>query len=196
MRTMIAVALVAAAATAQAQGVSPSHRFDLRVPSGGFVATGTQRDVLKDGKATAVQMSWLVRPKLAMVGTFTWARSRDLATVGSPKLDVFSSDLGIESRPAAWGTNRKVSLVPIVGVGAGARSYNYRSLDANATHNMAAYAAAGGEVGIGRANVRLEMRDYVSGFRPLMGRGESSARNDMMFLVGVRMNRKHAAQGE
>ena len=75
---------------------------------------------------------------------------------------------------------------PFAGLGAGARTYNYRSLDVDATHNVAAYASVGTELGFGKVHVRLEARDYVAGFRPLDGIGEATVGNDVVFMVGLR----------
>ena len=79
-----------------------------------------------------------------------------------------------------------MSFTPFVGIGAGARSYNYRKLDVDATHNLAGYASTGGELGIGRVHLRLEVRDYVAGFKPLNGLGAAATRNDVVALIGLR----------
>ena len=65
---------------------------------------------------------------------------------------------------------------------AGARSYNYRSLHVDARHDV----SAGGEIGLGRVGLRLEVRDYVSGFKPLDGGGTAATRNDVVVLAGLR----------
>lgn len=192
--TTLALMLAPAyAATAQSPD-TPARRWEFRVTGGALVATGDQRSVVKDAQMSAAQLSWLVRPSLAVTGTFGWARSRDLASVGTPKLDVFTSDLGIEARPTTWFADRAVSFAPFVGAGAGARSYNYRKLDVAATNNLAGYAAVGGEVGAGRVGLRVEARDYVSGFQPLTGVGASGTRNDVVFMIGLRLDRQRAAR--
>jgi hypothetical protein len=186
--------LFAPAREAHAQHAAPhTSAWELRFTSGGLVATGAQRDVIKDAQLSAVQVSWLVHPAVAITGTVGWARSRDRLSANTPKLDVFTSDLGAELRPAQWFADRAVSVSPFIGAGAGARSYNYRSLDADATHNVAGYVAAGGEVGVGRVGVRLEVRDYASGFKPLVGAGTSEARNDIVLMAGIRFNRHRNA---
>ena len=81
-------------------------------------------------------------------------------------------------------------LDPFVGAGAGAQSYNYRSLNMNATHNVAGYGTIGGESGIRRVRLRLEVRDYVSGFKPLSGVGESKTHNDVVFLAAFRITKR------
>lgn len=195
--TRIAVAAAAAVAVSvssagsvAAQTLAPqSSHWEFRATSGALVGTGAQRNTLKDAQMSAAQISWLVRPSLAITGTFGWARSRDLSLVDSPKLDVFTSDLGVEARTAEWFADRAVTFSPFAGVGVGARSYNYRKLDVDATNNVAAYGSVGGEIGVGRVGVRIEARDYATGFKPLIGAGESSTRNDVVIMAGVRFNR-------
>jgi outer membrane protein W len=179
----------AAAASAQTPAPQPTA-WEFRVTGGGLIPTGAQRNSLKDAQATAAQLSWVVRPSLAVTGTFAWARSRDVASVGTPKLDVFTSDLGVEARGAQWFADRAVTFSPFVGLGAGVRSYNYRKLDVDATNNLAGYGAIGGELGIKRVGLRLEVRDYATGFKPLVGAGKSDARNDVVVMAGLRFKKK------
>ena len=183
--------LITSPGTSAAQTASaPPAKFEFRMSGGGLIATGAQRNSLKDAQFSAAQLSWVVRPSLAITGTFGWARSRDLASANSPKLDVFTSDLGIEARPTRLVLSHAVTFSPFVGVGAGARSYNYRKLDVDATNNLAAYGAVGGELGVGRVGVRIEARDYASGFKPLVSRGNSDTRNDVVIMAALRFNRR------
>ncbi|MEO5818838.1 MAG: hypothetical protein ABIT20_26450 [Gemmatimonadaceae bacterium] len=182
---------------AQAPAVNPAPgvaTWEFRVTSGALIGTGTQRNSIKDARVTAAQLSFVPQPSLAITGTFGWATSRELTSLDTPKLDVFTYDLGIEARPMQWLVDRAVTFSPFVGVGAGARSYNFRSLDVDATNNLAAYATAGGELGVGRVGLRLEVRDYATGFKPLVGTGASDARNDVVIMAAVRFNRHHASQ--
>ncbi len=174
-----------------AQTAAPAQKgpFEIRFTSGELVATGDQRRFVKDGQLSGVQMSWSLNPMFAVTSAFAWARSRDLTTSDKPKLDVFTSDLGVEARPAQWLSGRRVTFSPIVGLGAGVRSYNYRSLDADARHNLAGYGSIGGEFGImRRVGVRLEARDYASGYKPLIGAGTSVTRNDVVIMAALRVN--------
>jgi outer membrane protein W len=187
--------ILSPARTSDAQTSAPQRSaWELRVTGGAFVPTGSQRNTLGDAHLTAAQLSWLVRPSLAVTGTFGWARSRDVASAEAPKLDVFTSDVGVEARAAQWFGDRKVTFSPFVGAGVGARSYNYRKLDVDATTNLAAYGAVGGELGVGRVGLRLEVRDYATGFRPLLGGGRSVARNDLVLMAGLRFNRHRTSQ--
>ncbi len=191
-----AALIVATAVAARAQDAAPrrSSSWEVRVASGAYVGMGAQRQSLKDGSLTSLQVSRLIRPQLAVTGTFAWARSRDLASFDAPKLDVFTSDLGLEVRSAERGRDRAVSLSTFAGFGGGARSYNHRALDLPATHNLAAYASVGGEMGLGRVALRLEARDYTSGFRPLAGSGTSVSRNDVVVMGALRFNRHRATR--
>lgn len=196
---LLSLAPAVAAQDAVAQGAAPlapaaadaprARTWELRFTSGGLVPTGHLRDAIRNAELSAAQVSWRVRPQLAITGTFGWARSRDLSASGSPKLDVFTSDLGIEATPDRWRMGTRTTLTPFVGAGAGARSYNHRSLDIDATHNLAGYVAAGGEIGFRRVGIRLEARDYVTGFRPVAGAGTSELSNDVVVMVGLRIGR-------
>ena len=179
------------AAAAQApQGSS----WEVRVPTGSFVPTGDQRDVLKSGSTTALQVSRVLNPAFAITGTVSWARSRVINSADAPKLDAFTSDLGVEYRPARWFAGGPVTLDAFAGAGAGMRSYNYRKLDIAATHNLAGYGAVGGELGMGRFGLRVEVRDYVAGFRSLTGAGAAGTRNDVVVTAALRFNRSRNPQ--
>jgi hypothetical protein len=154
-----------------------------------FVPTGDQRDFLKDAQITAAQLSYLVQPSVAITGTVTWARSRDRMSLNAPKLDVFNYDLGVEARPARWLPARALSISPFAGIGAGVRSYNYRKNDLNGATDVAGYGALGAELGMGRVGVRLEVRDYVTGFAPAVV-GKSGTRNDVVIMAALRFNRR------
>ena len=163
-----------------------AKHWELTVPSGTLVQTGAQRDVLKRGDVSAVQLTYAASPMLAFTSTVGWARSRDIATEGNPKLDVFTYDVGAELRAPRM-SRKSLTFMPFAGAGAGGRSYNYRSLDVDATHNVAAYASIGGDVLIRRVGIRLEARDYVAGFKPLNGSGDARTSNDIAVMIGVRL---------
>jgi hypothetical protein len=180
-----------AAQTAEPSATLPAKpRWELLIPTGTVVPTGAQRDAIKRANLSAVQLSYVPRPALAVTAMVGWARSRDIATANDPKLDVFTYDVGAEVRAPRWGGARSTTFMPFAGVGVGARSYNYRSLDVDATHNAAGYAALGGEVGVRRVRLRLEARDYVTGFRPLAGGETAGARNDVVVMAGLRFTRR------
>jgi hypothetical protein len=185
--TVIAASSLSAQTTDSMATVSKQPRWEMVVPSGALFPTGAQRDAVKRGNMNAVQLTYIAQPSLAIVSTFGWARSRDVAAAGAPKLDVFTYDVGGELRAPRWTAGNTTSFSPFAGLGAGGRSYNYRKLDVDATHNLAAYASAGGELGYRRLRLRLEARDYVAGFKPLTGQGSSRTGNDIVVMAGLRL---------
>ena len=185
------LAATSAIAVAQTAEQAPG-KFEIRVTSGSFVPTGDLREVLKTANTTAAQVAWLVKPTVAITGTFSWARSRDLASVENHKLNVFTTDLGIEGRGSTWFARSPLSIRPFIGMGAGVRSYDYRKLDVEATNNLAGYGAIGGEFGMGRLGMRLEARDYISGFKPLVGAGRSVTRNDVVITAAVSLKKSRS----
>ena len=184
--TVVATNRLSAQVTEAEAKPKQKARLEFLVSSGAVLPTGVQRDAMKRGKLTAAQLSWVVRPALALTATAGWARSRDITTVGDPKLDVFTYDVGAEVRAPRWATANAISFSPFAGVGAGGRSYNYRSLHVDATHNVGAYGSAGGELSIRRIRLRLEARDYMTGFKPLNGEGASRTGNDVVVMAGLR----------
>jgi hypothetical protein len=189
MRTtsLIVAATIAATGALSAQSVvSTKPHWEIIVPSGTVLPTGTLKDEIKRGNLSAVQLTYVANPLIGLTATGGWARSRDLASAETPKLDVFTYDVGAELRAPRMFQGKPVTFAPFTGFGAGGRSYTYRSDNRDATHTIGAYSAIGGDVGIRRVHLRLEARDYVTRFKPLDGRGAAAARNDVMLMLGLR----------
>ena len=187
-----AAALAAGAAPAvRAQAGSDSASgFQFVVSSGALVPTGVQGDAIARGELTTAQLSYLVRSNVAVTTSLGWTRSRDIVAAAQPTLDVLTYDVGTELRAPSWTDGDRWSFMPFVGAGAGGRSYSYRSQSTESTHNLAGYASVGGEVGYARVRLRLEARDYVTGFKALGGVGASGTRNDVALVVGLRITAK------
>ena len=185
-------AALAQTKTEQSPAKEPSatdrpSKWEFLVDSGVLFPTGTQRDRVKQANITAAQLSYVIRPDLAITTTVGWARARDIGSVGDPRLDIYTYDIGAEFRPVHWLAGRAVNFSPFAGIGVGGRTYDYHSLDVAATNNIAGYVSAGGEFGIRRVRLRLEVRDYVTGFQALNGVGSSGARNDVVAMIGLRI---------
>lgn len=189
---VITVACTAAASALPAQTTdtvpsSAPSRWELNLPTGTLIPTGEVRSAVKRGNLSALQLTYVARPALAIGAMVGWARSRDVGTAGDPKLDVFTYDVGAEVRAPRLLRDAPVSVMPFAGLGAGGRSYNHRSLDIDATHNLAAYGSAGAELAYRRVRVRLEARDYLSGLKPLVGGGPSTTGHDVVVMAGLRI---------
>jgi hypothetical protein len=196
-----ALTLVATRAHAQsAAGMrsgGAAHSFEIRPVVGAFLPTGTQRDVLKDAASVGGQLAWHFHENFAVTGSFAWAPSRDRTTVfrssalftgREERVDVYGYDLGVEGRlpiylAPSW------SVAPYVGVGGGARTYDYRDIDRlGAETTPVGYGALGVDVAppTGRIGVRFEARDNVSGFKGLRGEyADRKARNDVQVSGGI-----------
>jgi hypothetical protein len=179
-----ALLLLAIPHAATAQQDTP-RRWRLLVSSGTLIPTGAQRTVIARGGVTVAQLAW-VPGRVAVTASLGWARTRDVTTAAKPKVDALLYDIGAELR----GSYRSLGVVaakPFAGVGVGARSYDYRAGSTAATHNLTGFVSAGGEVDLRRVQLRLEVRDYLSGFAPLAGTGARATRNDVMLLAGLRL---------
>lgn len=161
-----------------------SNGFELRPYVGAYIPTGDQRDLLKDAVLVGGQASYRVNPNFAITGTLGWSPSEDRVTPGNEKLDLWSYDVGGELRAPSWIQSGALDFTPFIGLGAGARTYNYRDLDVDSKTNFAGYGVLGGELGFGRFGFRLEARDYVSQFKPFGG-GDSQTRNDITLATGL-----------
>ena len=182
---LLALAVLIRPAAAQTRDDSHGG-FELRAFTGAYVPTGKQRDILKDAVLVGAQASYRIIPFLAFTGSLGWSPSKDRVSLGDETLDIFQYDLGAEARANSIKQFGAIDFTPFIGLGVGARTYKYRDLDdVDSKTNFLGYGALGGELGFGRIGVRLEGRDYVSGFRPLTGGGETRTRNDITVAAGL-----------
>lgn len=184
-RILVALAALTALA-AFAPRAEAQRSFSIRPNVGAFVPTGDLKDVLDDAVLVGLQASYDLTPSFALIGSFGWAPTKDLA-LAHEKVDLFQYDLGIEGRlpnltPSSWFSTR-----PYAALGAGGRTYNYRDIDADAQTNFLGYGALGVDLAQsnGPIGLRLEARDNVTGFKGLRGElAERKARNDLQFSAG------------
>lgn len=186
---LLAAAMIGtmSAAARPAEAQSTHARWEFVIPGGKLIPTGSHRDAIQTGGMNAAQLAFVPRPSLAVTATLGWARSRDISSLDQPKLDIFTFDVGGEVRAPRWLASEAFAFSPFAGAGVGARTYNHRNLDRDATHNLAAYASAGGELGYRRVRLRVEARDYVTRFESLGGGDSAEMRNDVAVLVGLRI---------
>lgn len=180
------------AAQAAPDTTPPRHRWELLGSSGTLVPTGALADAITRAPISTAQVSYLVRERLAVTTVLGWARARDVVSGDAPRVSIFTYDVGAEARTPSWSAGGSRKVMFFAGAGAGGRSYDHRDQAVDATHALAAYAAVGADLGVGRAHLRLEARDYVTGFRPLAGGGAVDARNDVVVLAGLRLARRPA----
>jgi hypothetical protein len=166
--------------------VATKPGFELLVPSGTVASTGAQEDNVRRASLTAVQLSYGLRPELVLTSTIGWARTAAIGLGPEAKLDQFTYDAGVEYRLPRRSADRRINLKPFTGVGVGARSRSYRHVDIATTHNLTTYASVGGELGLSRVRVRLEVRDYLTWVAPF-GTARTTRSNDVALLAGLRI---------
>ena len=188
-RTARALALTAAIAAIPAitTQVEAQTTAAIRPTVGVFVPTGDQRDLLKDAILVGIQGSYNLAQNFALTGTFAWSPNKD-QLLNDAKVDLFQYDLGIEGRLNNLTPTASVSTRPYATLGAGARTYHFRDLDANSRTNFLGFGAVG--VDLAQANgpigLRIEARDNVTAFKGLQDElAERKARNDLQFSAGL-----------
>lgn len=179
-----ATARPATAQTAPEGPTEPPH-WEFVVSSGRMIQIGAPRNA-EDGNMTAAQVWYMLNPKVAVTGTAGWARSRDLGEAAGPKRDIFTYDLGAELRAPRTAVHKATSVMPFAGLGVGGRTDNLRGVARAAAHNVSVYGSAGLDVGVRRVGLRIEVRDYVTGFRA-SDTGMADARNAVAILAGLRL---------
>jgi hypothetical protein len=165
--------------------VNQGTGFEVRPFVGVYVPTGEQSNQLRAAQVAGMQLSLRAAPAFAVTGTFGWSPAEDQITRVDETLDLFQYDLGIEARAPELAASTSVEFSPFMGLGAGARTYNYRDLDVGARTNFAGYGTLGGDIIFGSVGLRVEGRDYISHFQALDHNGATDTRNDMMFTGAI-----------
>src|SRR5690349_21280790 len=123
-----------------------SFRPELRSFVGAYVPFGAMRSDLKDAPTAGLQGAFEVSSRLHVVGTVGWIYGRHtIAMLRRSEAYLIDYDVGAEFNrlyevSPAWRAK------PFVGVGAGARSYDYGAVGVAATTCATGYGAMGGEL--------------------------------------------------
>ena len=121
---VFAFGVITTKAAAQDVVAYHSNGFEVRPYVGAYIPTGDQRDLLKDAVLVGGQASYRLNPQFAITGTLGWAPSKDRILPGDQKLDLWQYDLGAEVRAPSWFTSGAMDFNPLLGLGAGARTYD------------------------------------------------------------------------
>jgi Outer membrane protein beta-barrel domain len=177
--TAVAILAAVAGGPVLAQEEEPARRFQMRPYAGAFVPVGDQRDVLDDAVLVGMAVSYDVHPNLAVVGSFGWAASR--GTAGATKaedLDVLQYDVGVASQLPIE-TVSGVTLKPFVGVGVGARTYDYRDLDVDSETDVVGYVSLGASLEYREVSLGFALRDCFSEYDGIGTEETAATRNDL-----------------
>ena len=184
MRTrMLAAALLVAGSALGAQTTAPPFTPEVRPFVGAYVPTGAMRDDFKAATMLGAQVALEVNRYFHLLGTAGWVRGHNKLGLASDRTNLWLYDAGVEGnllRPIGTGW----LLRPFVGVGAGARTYDYRVEGMKTRTCTAGYGTVGTELEHRGVALRLEARDYLTCFKsPITGR--SRTRNDLGLTFGV-----------
>ena len=184
MRRTIMVLAVLVTGSSTLPGQAPTWKPELRPFVGASVPTGGQRDLFKDAAMFGVQGALELRPTFHVLGTLNWVPAHNRYAGADENVSIFAYDVGIEKglvRPLVNGWE----LRPFFGVGAGARTYAYKSSSLKDQTCVAGYGALGTELQLRRVALRLEGRDNLYCFKSPVGGVESVTRSDFGFALGL-----------
>jgi hypothetical protein len=172
-------ALTAFALRAEAQTPVQSA-ISVRPIVGALVATGDERDLLKNAVVAGGQASYNLNSNFAVLGSFAWSPSEEKTISPRPKVDLYQYDLGIEGKLDDLTSGSSVATRPFAAVGDVPGS--------SAQTNPLAFGAIGLDVAPSgrRVGLRLEARDNVTWFKGLSGElQDRKSRNDVQFAAGL-----------
>lgn len=181
-RTLLAIGLLVASGTIsplRAQTITP----ELRPFVGAYMPSGAMRDMMKSSTLFGIQGAFEVNPHLHLIGTFSWSPSHNKFTGYDENVSIYSYDVGAELglvRPLGSGWQFK----PFLGLGAGARTYDYKSTVFSTQSWAAGYGALGTEFQLNPVALRLEARENFFGYKSPLPNGSSATRNDAAILFG------------
>lgn len=184
MRKLILIAAVIAAGAATLPAQSPRLTPEVRPFVGVNVPTGDQRDLFEDALLIGVEGALQMRPNLHLLAGFGWSPGTTRYAADDNGVDMLTYDVGVELSTIRVLANGR-QLRPFFGLGAGLRSYLFRSDDLSDRTCASGYGALGTELQLQRLALRMEARDNVFCYKsPIAGVG-SQTRNDLTFGFGL-----------
>ena len=166
--TILATSSLSAQTTQAQTSADEPTRWEIVVPSGTLLPTGAQRDAIKRGNMTALQLNYVatsgVRDHIhGRLGA--QPRRRNIRRSEARRVHVRRRR---RSARAELDRGQRGDLQPVRGSRRGRTelqlSQARRRRDAQLRRRTR---SVGGELGVRRVRVRLEARDYVTGFKPL-----------------------------
>jgi len=180
------LALVFASGIAAAQQ-PVSRRFELSPFTTAFVPTGAHANTLESGFGAGILGAYAFNRHFSAVGRFAYSSAEDRSTTTND-VNVFSYDIGAEAGLEKHLTTA-LRIRPFLGLGMGGRAYDYDDRESETQYNVAGYGAGGAELLMGRFGWRVEVRNYVSGFKGLSGELDSrQTRNDLSISSGMALH--------
>jgi hypothetical protein len=185
MRTRFLFAALALGATAlPAQQPSAFRSIELRPFAGAYVPTGALKNVMHGAPVLGMQAAVEFKPTLHMVGTFAWIPGESKYPASDDAVNVYQYDLGVEwYRPRTMVSG--IDFRPFLGIGGGARTYDYAATELFTKTGLVGYGAVGTELKVSSIGLRLEVRDYLAYVKSPLGDAARATRNDLRVTLGV-----------
>jgi hypothetical protein len=183
-RIPIYLAALVALGSANAQTPRPTPGFEVRSFVGALVPTGAQRDDFKSATTFGAQVAREYSEHLHLLASLGFTAGHNkFRTLSSDRTDIWQYDAGIEIN-AVTELSDGWFWRPLVGVGVGGRTYDFRATGVGSTSCIAAYGNVGSELQRNNVAIRCEARDYVNCFESPMT-GTKKTRNDVGLTMGL-----------
>jgi hypothetical protein len=184
MRRLIVLTAALAVGAAALQAQMPRLTPEVRPFVGFNVPTGDQRDLFEDALLMGVAGALELRPNVHLLAGFAWSPGTVRYPADDNGVDMFTYDVGVELSTirvlaSSW------QFRPFLAVGAGLRSYAYRSEELTDRTCASGYGAVGTELQLARIALRMEARDNVFCYKSPLAGEESRTRNDLAFGFGL-----------
>ena len=181
-RLLTVAALLAAVSGVGAQGPAPL-RLEVRPFAGRYVPMGSQADDFKSSTLFGVQTALELNSHVHFLGSLAWSNGRSkIGALTNDEANLWQYDAGAEFngyQELGYGWLFR----PFVGVGGGARTYEYAQTGIGSRTCASGYGALGTEFQKASVALRFESRGYVNCFKsPLTG--ENLNRSDATFGFG------------
>jgi hypothetical protein len=181
-KAVIVLALLAGVSTASAQ-IPTTPALEIRPVAGGFLPTGDQQDLFKSAALFGMQLAYELKPTLHVGGSFFWSPGQGKFITGNNDVNVFQYDVGAELN-GVYELNPNWQLKPLLGLGLGARTYDYHAGSLGVQTCLAGYGAIGTELQYRATAFRLEARNYVFCYDdPVLN--DQDTRNEIGLTFGV-----------
>lgn len=151
--------------------------------AGVLIPTGAQRDNLKAATTLGVQAGYRLGPRWSLSATGSWTHGHHKYGFSGDRVDIWQYDAGIEFNPCG-GCAGGWDLHPVLGLGLGGRTLDYKATGIGSSTCLAAYGGVGLEASGPALALRLEGRDYLSCQESPIA-GEQQTRNDIRVTLGL-----------
>jgi hypothetical protein len=184
-RIMLGLSIAVLGATAIGAQVTPvGPGVEMRTFVGAFVPSGTMRNDFKDAAMFGVQAARELNDNVHVLASLGYTDGTNkFMTLSNNRTGIWQYDAGVELN-AIEPMGSEWLWRPLVGVGVGGRTYDYRAAGVSTSSCAAAYGNAGMEFQRAAVAIRLDARNYVNCFKSPID-AANATRYDFGFGLGL-----------